>query len=152
MRAESTEGRAEVVVQRWIAASPDTVFSFFTDGDRWAAWQGVAAEVDARPGGALRVVMPDAAVAAGEFLEVVQPVRITFTWGWHGNDIPLPPGSSSVTIELRQADGGTMLKLTHAGLPPDLRDLHEMGWQRYLGRLALRATGGNPGPDGYEPA
>ena len=32
---------SDVVVTRWIAASPPTVFAFFTDIERWTAWQGV---------------------------------------------------------------------------------------------------------------
>jgi uncharacterized protein YndB with AHSA1/START domain len=141
----------DVVVTRWIAASPPTVFAFFTESERWAEWQGVGGEVEARAGGALRVAMPDAAAASGHFIEVVPPRRIVFTWGWEGNDIPIPPGSSTVTIELEPADGGTMLRLTHAGLQPEsMQDLHRRGWERYLGRLALRAAGGDPGPDRYD--
>jgi uncharacterized protein YndB with AHSA1/START domain len=30
---------SDVVVTRWIAASPPTVFAFFTDAERWTAWQ-----------------------------------------------------------------------------------------------------------------
>ena len=55
----------DVVVVRWIAASPTTVFSVFTDVDRWTAWQGVGGELDARAGGLLRVIMPDSASASG---------------------------------------------------------------------------------------
>ena len=71
---------SDVVLTRWIAASPPTVFAFFTDIERWTAWQGVGGNVDARPGGALCVIMPDAAAASGHFLEVVPPRRIVFTW------------------------------------------------------------------------
>jgi len=39
---------SDVVVTRWIAASPPTVFAFFTDVERWTAWQGVGGKVDAR--------------------------------------------------------------------------------------------------------
>ena len=42
----------DVVVTRVIAASPATVFSFFTDIERWVSWQGVEGEIDARAGGA----------------------------------------------------------------------------------------------------
>ena len=35
---------SDVVLTRWIAASPRTVFAFFTDIERWSAWQGVWAE------------------------------------------------------------------------------------------------------------
>jgi uncharacterized protein YndB with AHSA1/START domain len=141
----------EVVVTRWIAASPSTVFAFFIDSERWTSWQGVGGTIDARAGGTLHVIMPDAATASGEFIEVVPPRRIVFTWGWEGNGIPVPPGSSTVTIELEPLDNGTLLRLTHAGLPGvDLRGLHQKGWERYLDRLAHRATGDeDPGPDRY---
>jgi uncharacterized protein YndB with AHSA1/START domain len=141
---------SEVVVTRWIAASPPTVFAFFTDSERWAAWQGVGGTVDARAGGTLRVIMPDAAAASGQFIEVIPPRRIVFTWGWEGNQIPVPPGSSTVTIELEPADDGTLLRLTHSGLEPtDVQELHRKGWERYLDRLARRTTGEDPGPDRY---
>jgi uncharacterized protein YndB with AHSA1/START domain len=140
---------SDVVVTRWIAASPPTVFAFFTDSERWAAWQGVGGTVDARFGGQLRVIMPDAAAASGQFIEVVPPRRIVFTWGWEGNEIPVPPRSSTVMIELEPADNGTLLRLTHSGLPADVGELHRKGWERYLDRLARRATGNDPGPDSY---
>jgi uncharacterized protein YndB with AHSA1/START domain len=141
---------SDVVVTRWIAASPSTVFAFFTDIERWSAWQGVGGKVDARPGGALLVLMPDAASASGQFIEVVPPRLIVFTWGWDGNSIPIPPGSSIVTIELEPAENGTIVKLTHSGLQPaEMRELHRSGWERYLGRLARRAIGEDPGPDRY---
>ena len=140
---------SEVIVTRWIAASPSTVFAFFTDSERWAAWQGVGGTVDARAGGQLRVIMPDAAAASGQFIEVVPPRRIVFTWGWEGNEIPVLPRSSTVIIELEPANNGTLLRLTHSGLPAEIGELHRKGWERYLDRLARRATGDDPGPDRY---
>src|SRR4029450_2353801 len=113
----------------------------------WTAWQGVGGTVDARAGGVLHVIMPDAAAASGHFVEAAPPRRIVLTWGWEGNEIPVPPGSSLVTIELEPAEGGTMVRLTHTGLQPaDIRELHLSGWERYLDRLARRATGEHPGP------
>jgi len=95
------------------------------------------------------VIMPDAAAASGQFLEVVPPRRLVFTWGWEGNEIPVPPRSSTVMIELEPADNGTLLRLTHSGLPTDVTELHRKGWERYLDRLARRVTGDDPGPDSY---
>ena len=79
---------SDVVVTRWIAASPPTVFAFFTDPERWTAWQGVGGKIGAQAGGVLRVIMSDAAAASGHFLEVVPPRRIVFTWGWEGTGFP----------------------------------------------------------------
>jgi uncharacterized protein YndB with AHSA1/START domain len=132
---------SDVVVMRWIAASPPKVFAFFTDSVRWTAWQGVGGEVDARAGGALRVIMPDAAAASGHFIEVVPPRRIVFTWGWEGNGIPAPPGSSIVTSQLTAAPWS-------ASPTPDCSRSYgsciAAGGSVYLGRLARRATGEDP--------
>jgi len=143
---------SDVVVTRLIAASPATVFSFFTDVERWTAWQGVGGELDARPGGELRITMPGGQIASGEFVELVPHSRIVFTWGWEGGAPPVAPGSSTVVVELEPDPSGTLLRLTHSGLaPPPVADHHRAGWERYLERLRVRAGGGDPGPDTPEP-
>jgi len=50
-------------------------------------------------------------------------------------------------VTFEAARGGTLVRLTHAGLPPIALDPHHDGWSHYLDRLALRAAGGDPGPD-----
>jgi len=77
------------------------------------------------------------------------PHRIVFTWGWEGDGSPVPPGSSTVEITIT-ADGpdATVLRLVHRGLPLPALDRHRDGWEHYLGRLTIRAAGGDPGPDG----
>jgi uncharacterized protein YndB with AHSA1/START domain len=138
----------DVVLTRLIAASPATVFSFFTEVERWTSWQGVDGELDARPGGVFRIRMPGAQVASGRFVEVVPEQRLVFTWGWEGEAPPVPPGSSTVTIELEPNGTGTLLRLTHSPLfPPRVAEHHRQGWERYLERLRVRAEGGDPGPD-----
>lgn len=138
----------EVVVTRLIAASPATVFSFFTDAERWTSWQGVDGEIDARPGGFVRITMPGGQVASGRFVEVIPEQKLVFTWGWEGDAPPVPPGSTTVLIELEPDQAGTMLRLTHSALtPPPVAEHHRDGWERYLDRLCVRAEGGDPGPD-----
>jgi uncharacterized protein YndB with AHSA1/START domain len=139
---------SDVTILRRIAAAPDTVFSFFTDAERWITWQGVDGEVDAQPGGVLRIRMPGGQVASGEFVEVVPNRRLVFTWGWEGDAPPVPPGSSTVVIELEPDEAGTLLRLTHSELvSPEIAEHHRQGWDGYLDRLATRAEGGDPGPD-----
>lgn len=139
---------SEVVVTRRIDASPATVFSFFTDLERWTSWQGVDGAIDARPGGLVRLRMPGGEIASGRFVEVVPERRLVFTWGWEGEAPPVPPGSSTVVIELEADSSGTLLRLTHSGLaPPPVAEHHREGWERYLDRLRTRAEGGDPGPD-----
>ena len=137
-----------VVVERLIKARPATVFSFFTDRDRWLSWQGVEAEIDPRPGGVFRMNVRGDGWASGKFTAVDPPRLIAFTWGWEGDPSPVPPGSSIVEITL-EPDGadGTRLRLVHSGLPFPTIDMHHQGWVHYLDRLAIRAAGDDPGPD-----
>jgi len=138
----------DVVVTRLIAASPATVFSFFSDIERWTSWQGVEGEIDARPGGVLEIRMPGGQVASGRFIEVVPEQKLVFSWGWQGEAPPVPPGSTTVVIELEPCEGGTLLRLTHSALaPPPVAEHHRAGWERYLTRLGTRAEGNDPGPD-----
>jgi uncharacterized protein YndB with AHSA1/START domain len=137
-----------LTVRRSIKATPATVFSFFTDRDRWLSWQGVAAEIDARPGGVFRMNVRGDGWASGRFTAVEPHRRIAFTWGWEGDASPVPPGSSTVEITLEpDGDGGTMLTLIHSGLPLPAVDVHRDGWNHFLDRLTIRASGGDPGPD-----
>jgi uncharacterized protein YndB with AHSA1/START domain len=135
-------------VERLIKARPETVFSFFTDPDRWLSWQGVSAEIDPRPGGVFRMNVRGNGWASGRFVTVDPFSTIEFTWGWEGADSPVPPGSSLVRVTLTASGpGATLLRLVHSGLPSRAVPLHRQGWDHYLDRLAIRASGGDPGPD-----
>ena len=60
----------------------------------------------------------------------------------------MPPGSSLVEIDLIDQADGTLVRLTHSGLPDEeARANHGKGWAHYLDRLAVAAAGGDPGPD-----
>lgn len=118
-----------------IAASPETVFPYFTDPARYAQWMGNAATLEPVPGGTYRVHMRDGVQVAGEFVEVDPPRRLVFTWGWT-HDHAVAPGSTRVVVTLHEEDGGTRVVLRHHGLPDDAqRDHHRKGWELYLGRL-----------------
>jgi uncharacterized protein YndB with AHSA1/START domain len=133
-------------VERRIRARPSAVYAYLTDSVLWARWQGVAAEIGAVPGGPFRMAMADGSTAEGEFVQLVPDRRVVFTWGWRGSP-NVPPGSSTVEIELIGEGDETLLRLIHRGLPPDQRAVHAMGWNHYLPRLAIAATGTDPGPD-----
>jgi uncharacterized protein YndB with AHSA1/START domain len=127
-----------------IAATPETVFPYFTDPDRYVLWMGTRAELEPRPGGVYRVTMRDGVQASGEFLEVDPPHRLVFSWGWN-HDHAVAPGSTRVEVTLAEEDGGTRVILRHAGLPDTGQQTHHRkGWELYLGRLALASTGRDP--------
>jgi uncharacterized protein YndB with AHSA1/START domain len=130
-----------------IAAQPETVFPYFTDPARYVQWMGNQAMLEPVPGGRYRVLMRGGIEAAGEFVEVDPPRRIVFTWGWT-HDRAVPPGTTRVVVTLEAEDGGTRVVLRHHDLPNDeQRDHHRKGWELYLARLDVHATGGDPGPD-----
>ena len=130
-----------------IEADPATVFAFFTDPQRLVRWIGGSATLDARPGGLMLLDVQHGRVARGEFKEVVPVTRLAYTWGWEGNMDNVPPGSSLVEIDLEPKNGGTVVHFTHSGLPPEAVPGHSEGWDHYLGRLVIAASGGEPGPD-----
>jgi uncharacterized protein YndB with AHSA1/START domain len=130
-----------------IAAPPDVVFAYFIDPELYQRWKGKTAELDARPGGLYQVLMPSGDLVRGEYLTVEPPTRVVFTWGFEGSS-DLPPGASTVEITLRADGDGTIVRLRHERLPSDeSRQQHAIGWQQYLERLALVASGKDPGPD-----
>jgi uncharacterized protein YndB with AHSA1/START domain len=144
---ESVAGPEVLEVSLHIAAHPETVFPYFTDPERYVQWMGTSATLDAVPGGAYRVGMRDGVEARGEFVEVDPPHRVVFTWGWT-DQFAVAPGSTRVVVTLTPEDGGTRVVLRHHGLPSEeLRQHHRTGWETYLSRLAVRAVGGEPGPD-----
>jgi len=136
-----------VVVERHIRAQPATVFSFFTDPQRWLSWQGVDAKIEPEPGGVFRMNVRGDGYASGRFVTVDPPRRLVFTWGWEMPGNPVPPGSSTIEVELEEADGGTLVRLTHRDLSREAGKMHRGGWEHYLDRLAVAAPGGDPGPD-----
>jgi uncharacterized protein YndB with AHSA1/START domain len=149
-----------------IPAPPATVFRYLTDPARYIQWMGSHAALEPAPGGAYRVQMADGFAAAGTFTEVEPPHRLVFTWGWADDDAAqhvlhdpaddsggasgdeLPPGSTLVEVTLDADNGGTRLTLRHHDLATsELRDAHQVAWDTYLHRLAIRAAGADPGPD-----
>jgi len=129
-----------------VEAPASRVFAYLTDSRKWASWQGAEATIDARPGGIFRMVMGNGLTARGQFTEIDEGRRVVFTWGWI--DHPgVPPGSSTVEIELLDDGSGTLIRLRHSGLPEDEMPFHRLGWDHYLPRLEMAAIGKNPGPD-----
>ena len=132
-----------------IEAPPATVFAFLTDPDKILRWMGAEATTEAQPGGLYLVkgIGTPAHVARGAFREVVPVHRLAYSFGWEGHE-EVPPGSSLVEIDLIDRDGGTLLRMTHSGLPNAVQcAYHDQGWAHYFGRLAIATAGGDPGFD-----
>ena len=122
-----------------IQATPAVVFSFLTETPRWATWWGAGSEIDARPGGRMKIVYPGGREATGEVIEVVTPERIVFTYGYADGQM-IPPGGSRVTIELEPIGSATRLRLTHDVADEQTGNAHIQGWRYQLSLFANIAT------------
>jgi uncharacterized protein YndB with AHSA1/START domain len=136
-----TDATTEPIVhERQIAASPETVFGFFTEPEQLTRWLADAATLDPRPGGVCHQVHTgqdgQRYNMRGEFVEVEFPRRVVFTWGFEEDAMPTRPGQSTVEVTLEPRDGGTFLRLVHRDLPEAARSDHDAGWATMLGRLA----------------
>jgi uncharacterized protein YndB with AHSA1/START domain len=130
-----------------IAAPAATVFAFLTDPDKILRWMGTEATLEPHPGGIYLVNVSSDAIARGRFTEVIPVHRLAYSFGWEGHE-RTPPGSGLIEIDLIEEAGGTLLRMAHSGLPDmEACASHEQGWAHYLGRLAVAAAGGDPGPD-----
>lgn len=130
-----------------IAAPRASVFAFLTDPEKIVQWMGTAATTEVHPDGLYLLKGVGSATARGAFREVVPVHRLAYSFGWEGNE-EVPPGSSLIEIDLVEQDGGTLLRMTHSGLPSAEQCAgHNKGWAHYLDRLTKAAAGQDPGPD-----
>jgi len=139
---------AELDLMRVLPAEPEEVFAAWTRPELMARWFAPAPLVpatvtaDARVGGRFEVEMqrPDGSTVQvwGEYLEVVPPERLVFTWEFREH----PQTRSEVTVQLRSSAGGTQLRLIHRRLP-DATEIsrHRHGWEGCFDALA-RFLGG----------
>ena len=135
-----------LVRQVSIDAPVATVFKYLVEPALMSKWMGQACIFEPFGGGEYRCEINDNIVAGGKVLEVVQDQKIVYTFGWEGGENPVTVGSSKVEITLEEADGSTLVVLTHSELVAAVEE-HGGGWDHYLSRLAIAATGGDAGPD-----
>ncbi len=131
----------------FVEAAPEQVFDCLVLPELMVRWMGERALLQAVAGGRFEVDI-NGVLIRGEFIEVNRPRRLVVSWGQLGNDL-LPPGASRVVFELVAERGGTLLTLTHDGLPELEAKKHEIGWPHFLGRMAVVAGGGDPGRDPF---
>jgi uncharacterized protein YndB with AHSA1/START domain len=112
---------------------------------------GTEATLEPHPGGIYLVNVTGKDVARGKFTEVIPVHRLAYSFGWDEREKNVPPGSSLIEIDLiDRAPDGTLLRMTHSGLPDAASCAnHEHGWTHYFERLAEAARGGDPGPDSF---
>jgi uncharacterized protein YndB with AHSA1/START domain len=119
-----------------IRARRSTVFRYFTDSERFAAWWGKGSSIDGKLGGKIDIRYPGGALAGGEVVELVPDERVVFTYGYDDPEKPIPRGGSRVTVTLADHAQGTLLTLVHEVGDAKTRDDHVPGWRFQLSLFA----------------
>jgi uncharacterized protein YndB with AHSA1/START domain len=155
----TTPSEREIVMTRVFDAPRELVFEAHSSCEHVANWWGprkyevVSCDLDFRPGGAWRIVHrgPDGEIPGfhGEYLEIVRPERIVWTFEWEG----MPGHAGPETMMFEERDGRTTLTTTSVFDSTEERDgTLESGMvsgaaetydrlEEYLAMLAGRATG-----------
>jgi uncharacterized protein YndB with AHSA1/START domain len=141
---------AELTREVLVKAEPSTIFKFLIEPGL-QSWLGTDVELDARPGGIYKINYVGDHHALGEFTEVVENEKVVFTFGWNEPGHPIPAGSTKVAITLIPNGDETIVRLVHSGLPEDAITDHQNGWQFFLDRLAVVASGGELVDSGERP-
>ncbi len=119
-----------------VCAQRSTVFRYFTDSKRFAAWWGEGSSIEPRVGGRVRIVYPGGVTASGDVVEIVEPERVVFTYGYEDPKKPIRPGGSRVTVTFADRAKGTLVSLRHEVADAETRDLHGPGWRYQLALFA----------------
>jgi uncharacterized protein YndB with AHSA1/START domain len=134
----------------FIKATPERVFQALTEKEDLERWFVKKAEVDLRPGGAIRLEWAPDAVEIGKILVLEPPHRLSYTWE------ALEPSPTTITFELTAENDGTRLRLIHTGIGEgeDWDTYYtsvNSGWSVHLKNLTAwleTGIGETPGPTG----
>jgi len=124
----------DVTVRRLVPASPEQVFSFWTDAEHLKKWWGppgvtcINAEVDLRVGGRYRIanLIPDGSIISihGVFELIDRPTKLVYTW-LIGDAGP----EERVTVTFLAVPGGTEVVVFHENAPTEATmQSHQRGW------------------------
>jgi uncharacterized protein YndB with AHSA1/START domain len=147
----SAAGDAPAVLrlERTFNAPASEVFEAWTSAEvlrRWwhaeHLWETPIAEVDARVGGAIRLVMQNPAegteyAGRGEYTILDPPRRLAFTWVWEYE----PSLRQLVEVEFIDHGDRTTVVMTHTGLPEAETDEYRDGWQNSFDNLDVALAG-----------
>ncbi|MFF8423573.1 MULTISPECIES: SRPBCC family protein [unclassified Streptomyces] len=126
------DGRPAVRFSRTYDHPVDRVWQFVTDPDELAQWFPSRAEMDLRPGGAIRFSGdPNLPESTGKVLAVDPPRHLSFEWG-----------GDELHIDLEAAgEGRTRFTLTDVLVAENTAARNGAGWEVCLAALDAKASG-----------
>jgi uncharacterized protein YndB with AHSA1/START domain len=140
---------ASVRIARTFNAPAERVFAAWTSAEvlrRWwhaeHEWETPIAEVDARVGGAIRLVMRNPADGSehggrGTYTVIEPPRRLSFTWTWDRD----PSATQLVELEFIDQGRRTTVVMTHTGVPTAETDEYRDGWEKSFDNLDVALAG-----------
>jgi uncharacterized protein YndB with AHSA1/START domain len=140
---EASDDPGVLRIERTFNAPAHRVFEAWTSAEvlrRWwhaeHSWETPTAEVDARVGGAIYLVMRNPADGSeyggrGEFTLLDPPHRLAFTWIWDSE----PSRQQLVELEFTDHGERTTVVMTHSGLPEAETEEYSEGWQNSFDNL-----------------
>ena len=133
-----------IVFERIIDVTVDEAFALFTEPERLRRWQAISASVDLRVGGDYRLTVVPGSIAYGTYTEIEPGKRLVYTWGWKGDDMPLP-SESRIAVDFESLGEQTKVTMTHSGLDEEAAASHTVGWNHFFERLERAAETGDAG-------
>ena len=116
----------EVRREMTVAASRERVWGAITRADQLVRWfPDKIAEVDLRPGGAIRIEWQDGDFDDGTVEMVEEPSRFAFRWHGGGFDSP----ETLVQFTLETVEGGTRVVVVESGSPAVREEKRESAWR-----------------------
>jgi uncharacterized protein YndB with AHSA1/START domain len=145
----SDADKEQILVARVFEAPPELVYRMFVDPDQLGQWFGPdgisvpfeSVEVDARPGGFLRLVMvsdDDPGVRSAVNATFSEVVENRLLVGHEDVDVPGSPGSVRLQLRLEFHDepaSRTLLELRQGPFAPDAAADARRGWESSFGKL-----------------
>ena len=133
-----------VELQAEVDGHREQVYPLVATADGLRRWLD-AAELDARPGGRIRLRLRDE-VAVGAVVAIDPPQHLSFSWDWESEALGVP---SIVAFDLIDHGSRTHLTMRHVGFPTEAQQqLHEALWRAWFPRLVAAAAAVAREPDG----
>ena len=137
-------------VSRVIKAPRDKVYEAFTNPKLLAKWYHpgpmttTVHQWEPKVGATFHITMHASEgemkgdhTARGKFTEIVPGKKLSHTWAWESPDPVMGAKGSVVTVELKDAPGGTEVTFIHEMLPgKESVENHSKGWIGCLENLA----------------
>jgi uncharacterized protein YndB with AHSA1/START domain len=139
----TAHGEHVVRIERTFAAPAEAVFDAWTSPEvmrRWLHpgpdWSTPDAEVDLRPGGAVRIVMgrPDGTTveARGTYTLIERPRRLEMTWTFPDD----PDNEQLIELSFSESGGATTVLMVNSRISNgERRDRQDAGWRGCLDQL-----------------